>query len=237
MSELIQQPFGEDEDNLLIATPNEPHMACVLLVDTSYSMAGEAINSLNDSINAFKEQTMMDDLARNRVDVAIIEFNSAVQLVQDFMPVGAMSPVRLQAHGMTAMGQGIEYAIEKVKERCRLYNALGTPCFKPWIFMITDGCPDETEDMYSAMMKIAAEEERNKLKFFALGVKGYNKEVLFSLTQRVIELKDVNFSSIFNWLSESMVTISVSRVGENVILENLPQDARKADKDRDINDW
>lgn len=234
---ILQQHTFDEVPDFMIATPNEPHMACVLLVDTSYSMVGEPINSLNDAINRFKEQTMMDQLARNRVDIAIIEFNSKVKLVQDFMPISAMSPVRLEADGTTAMAQGIQFAIEKVKERNRFYNSMGTPCFKPWIFMITDGCPDSSEDMYNAMLRIAEEEEKGKLKFFALGVKGYNKEVLFSLTKRVIELKDVNFSSIFNWLSESMVAISVSRVGETVILEQLPEDARKADPQRDISDW
>lgn len=236
MSELQQHTFGE-EPEIKIATPNEPHMACVLLLDTSYSMIGEAINSLNDAINRFKEQTMSDHIARNRVDIAIISFDSKVELIQDFMPVSAMETVRLVPKGTTAMAKGIQFALDKVKERNRFYNAMGTPCFKPWIFMITDGCPDCDEDMYGAMLRIAEEEEKGKLKFFALGVKNYNKEVLFSLTKRVIELKDVNFSSIFNWLSESMVAISVSRVGESVPLGNLPEDARKAEMQRDVSDW
>ena len=103
---------------------------------------------------------------------------------------------------------------------------MGTPCFKPWIFMITDGAP--TDDISAARQRILDEESKGahgKLKFWAVGVPGYNKDVLTSLTKRCIALNEANFKGIFDWLSESMVIISVSRVGENPALSNLPSDA------------
>jgi uncharacterized protein YegL len=41
-----------------------------------------------------------------------------------------------------------------------------------------------------------------------------------------MELEDTDFSGIFDWMSESMCAISVSRVGENVPLNDLPENAR-----------
>ena len=55
---------------------------------------------------------------------------------------------------------------------------------------------------------------------------GYSKDTLTSLTKRCIALNEANFKGIFDWLSESMVTISVSRVDENPQLTNLPSDAQ-----------
>lgn len=237
MNDMIQTEF-EEEITLPIASPNEPHMACVLLVDTSGSMAGEPIASLNASINRFKEQTSMDELAKKRVDVAIIEFNSEARLVQDFMPISWMKPISLTASGLTSMGAGIHLAIDKVKERSHFYATMGTPCFKPWIFMITDGGP--TDEIETAIRRIEEEEGKGthgKLKFFALGVPGYDKNTLFRITKRVMELKDTDFSQIFNWISESMVAISVSRVGEEAALGSLPENARKASPDKDVSDW
>lgn len=69
-----------------IASPNEPHLACVLLVDTSSSMAGNSIKSLNESINRFMDETSTDDLAQRRVDISIVEFNSSTRVVQEFTP-------------------------------------------------------------------------------------------------------------------------------------------------------
>lgn len=226
MPELKQSSFNEVPGGG-ISAPGEPHMACVLLLDTSGSMYGDAIDSLNRAINDFKEQTSMDELAQKRVDIAIIEFNDTARVVQDFTPLSQMQSVTLSASGCTAMGAGINLAIDKVKERNRFYNSMGTPCFKPWIFMITDGAP--TDDIESARQRIIDEESKGthgKLKFWAVGVPGYSKETLTSLTKRCIALNEANFNGIFNWLSESMVTISVSRVDENPQLSNLPSDAQ-----------
>lgn len=226
MPELRQSSFSEVPGGG-ISAPGEPHMACVLLLDTSGSMYGDAIDSLNRAINDFKEQTSMDELAQKRVDIAIIEFNDTARVVQDFTPLSQMQSVTLSASGCTAMGAGINLAIDKVKERNRFYNSMGTPCFKPWIFMITDGAP--TDDIESARQRIIDEESKGthgKLKFWAVGVPGYSKETLTSLTKRCIALNEANFNGIFNWLSESMVTISVSRVDENPQLSNLPSDAQ-----------
>lgn len=226
MPELKQSSFNEVPGGG-ISAPGEPHMACVLLLDTSGSMYGDAIDSLNRAINDFKEQTSIDELAQKRVDIAIIEFNDTARVVQDFTPLSQMQSVTLSASGCTAMGAGINLAIDKVKERNRFYNSMGTPCFKPWIFMITDGAP--TDDIESARQRIIDEESKGthgKLKFWAVGVPGYSKETLTSLTKRCIALNEANFNGIFNWLSESMVTISVSRVDENPQLSNLPSDAQ-----------
>lgn len=226
MPELRQSSFNEVSGGG-ISAPGEPHMACVLLLDTSGSMYGDAIDSLNRAINDFKEQTSMDELAQKRVDIAIIEFNDTARVVQDFTPLSQMQSVTLSASGCTAMGAGINLAIDKVKERNRFYNSMGTPCFKPWIFMITDGAP--TDDIEFARQRIIDEESKGthgKLKFWAVGVPGYSKETLTSLTKRCIALNEANFNGIFNWLSESMVTISVSRVDENPQLSNLPSDAQ-----------
>jgi len=221
-----------------IAAPNEPHLACALLLDTSGSMTGQPINSLNQALQDFKEKVSMDEMAQKRVDIAIIEFNSQVRVVQDFTPILQMQPITLQATGSTAMGEGINTAIDMVKERNRFYSGLGTPCFKPWIFMITDGA--STDSIEDAIRRIQEEERKGshgKLKFFALGVSGYDKETLFRLTNRVMELRDTNFSGIFNWMSESMVAISVSRVGDEAPLPTLPENVRKADPNRDVSDW
>ena len=236
---MINQSFIETPK---VAAPGEPHLACVLLLDTSGSMEGDAIASLNKSINRFKEQTSKDEMAQKRVDIAIIEFNDHARVVQDFVPIAQMEPIELEAGGRTNMAEGINLAIDKVKERNRFYASLGTPCFKPWIFMISDGAPyigDDNQSQLEAEMEAVAERiklEENKgshgkLKFFALGVSGYDKESLFKLTKRVMALTDTDFSGIFNWMSESMVAISVSRVDENVQLGNLPNNAHVVPSD------
>ena len=126
----------ETFDTPKIAAPNEAHLACVLLLDTSGSMSGSPIGSLNQALQDFKEKVSLDEMAKKRVDIAIVEFNDKARVVQDFTPISEMSSVTLRAKGNTSMGAGVNLAIDMVKERNRYYNSLGTPVFKPWIFDI-----------------------------------------------------------------------------------------------------
>ncbi|HEY3416224.1 MAG TPA: hypothetical protein VGM23_05005, partial [Armatimonadota bacterium] len=52
----------------------EPRCPCILLLDTSKSMRGEAIQALNQGLAAFHDNLVKDPLAARRVEVALIAF-------------------------------------------------------------------------------------------------------------------------------------------------------------------
>lgn len=53
-------------------------------------MQGAPIRSLNESIQKFKATIMADPIARKRVEIAIITFDSKVTVVNDFCPIDKM---------------------------------------------------------------------------------------------------------------------------------------------------
>lgn len=225
-----------------VSVVGEPHLACILLLDVSGSMTGEPIWNLNKAIRQFKEQVCKDEIARKRVDVAIVTFSTHVQVVSDFVPIEKLPDVALQAGGPTMMAEGIDTAINMVKKRNAFYQQIGIPFFKPWIFMITDGLPTSSNvAMEQVAQRIHKEESsgsNGKLKFWVLGISGYDSSEMFKLTKRVVELRNHDFTGIFDWLSDSMTAISQSSIDENVPLERLPENARKAREDRKIDeDW
>lgn len=218
--DILESPNGT------IMFPNEPHIACVLLLDTSGSMSsngGAPIASLNKAIRSFKEQIYSDLVAQNRVDVAVVEFNDTVRVSQDFIPLSLFEPEEFSGYGLTEMGFGINKSIDLLKERIRFYRELGTNYYRPWIFMITDGYP--TDDLSSAKERLYTEIEKRRLEFWALGVNGYDKDILRSLTKKSIDLEEADFANIFNWLGKSMIAISKSRIDETVTLPELPNNA------------
>ena len=75
------------EEQVEIANPQQPHCATVLLLDTSYSMSGDKIRQLNEGLQAFVDEVREDELARKRVDLAVVSFGSQVGVVQDFSSV------------------------------------------------------------------------------------------------------------------------------------------------------
>jgi uncharacterized protein YegL len=180
-----------DGIDAVVYNPDEPHIACVLLLDTSSSMSGAPIESLNKAINDFKEKISMNEHEKKCVDVAIIEFNDEARVVQEFVPLAEMKPITLSATGCSAMGAGIKLAIDKVKERIRFYDSVGTPRYQPWIVMITDG--SSTDDISEAKQKIFEEENRKKLKFLVIGLHGCDTELIKTLTKRTLLIKNLNF--------------------------------------------
>ena len=54
----------------------EPRCPCVLIVDTSGSMGGEPIAALNSGIEQFARELNADNLAKKRIEVAIVSFGS-----------------------------------------------------------------------------------------------------------------------------------------------------------------
>ncbi|MBS5450784.1 MAG: VWA domain-containing protein [Coriobacteriia bacterium] len=208
---------------------NEAHLALVLLLDVSGSMAGDPLDNLNRALVRFKKDLASDAQAQRSVDVAVVTFGSDVDVVQDFVPLPHFQPPTLQASGLTAMGAGINRAIDLVEQRTELYRSLGTPSHRPWIMMMTDGCP--TDDIADAERRIAEEEGRGlhtHLKFFALGTPGHDEATLRRLTKvekRYMQLSNTDFTGIFHWLSESMSVMSSSMPGANPQLPALPANA------------
>jgi uncharacterized protein YegL len=214
-----------------LEAPNEPHLPCVLLLDTSGSMEPH-IAALARAINNFKEKTSLDATARKRVDVAIVEFNSTATLVQDFTPIMHMRPVELQSTGSTAMSQGIHLALNMIEKRQEMYQSIGVQVFRPWVFMLTDGSPDSKDPIQIAIDRINEREskgEYGKLKFHVLTVEGANMDFVRRNFKRIINLQDFDFENIFDWLSKSMVTISTSQIGDEPKPIVLPKNAEVID--------
>lgn len=226
-----------------IVSAGEPHLACALLLDVSDSMCGEAIESLNAGIRRFKEQLASDSIYRNRVDIALITFRTQVEVISDFVPISEMPTPELSAGGCADIAKGIQTAIDLVKKRTKMYSQIGTPCYKPWIFMITSGASTSSpQEMSEAAERIRSEEEKGShghLSFWALGTGNYDREQLFSLTNRVMELKDFDFSGIFDWATGSIETILFAHGHrQRVEFEPLPVNVRTIEENRKIDeDW
>lgn len=220
-----------EQSEFNIAAVNEHHVACVLVLDTSGSMSKNgAIHKLNEGVRKFKEQTMLDELAQKSIDIAIVEFNTEANLIQDFIPLMNLEPPQLSAGGSTSMGKGLDLAMELVEQRKLRYKEIGIPYYRPWIFIISDGEP--TDDYIPVAERVRELAEKNKFVCWAVGVPGYSKKALQKITDRLFELTDINFPTIFEWLSNSLVKVSNSK-GLSVDYPDLPDNSRVIPKDWD----
>lgn len=222
--------FKEDIGTGGIQWISERHVACVFLLDTSSSMnSNDAIGKLNEGLRTFKEQTMndssFDEHTKACIDVAIVSFGPDVRVHQEFIPVSDMIPPTLTANGGTPMGEGIDKALDMITEQKSKYKKFGTPYFRPWVFCITDGEPNDS--YASAVQRLKKLEADNSVLGYCVGVENFNRHTMANIfnTERIFELDNLNFPALFEFLSNSLATVRNSDSnGSRVLSLPAPRD-------------
>ena len=208
-------------DEIQFAENPEPRCPCVLVVDVSSSMYGAKMDQLNSGMVTFAQELKADQLASLRTEVAIVTFGSGAEMPQDFVTADQFSPPTLVANGVTEMSAGINLALDKIEERKQMYRDNGIDYYRPWLFLITDGAPTESQDVVnSASARLKQAESEKRVAAFSVGVEGADMGLLTEISpRRPLMLKGMEFSSMFIWLSQSMSRVSASRTDDEIALD------------------
>jgi uncharacterized protein YegL len=208
-------PFGAIE----FAANPEPRCPCVLVLDCSASMQGQRLQELQRGLAQFREELMADPLARKRVEVAVVTFGGSVKLACDFTTIEHFEPPRLQAEGLTPMGGAIATSLDLLQTRTQVYRGNGVSYYRPWVFLLTDGEPND--DWHAAVHLVRDVETSKQAAVFAVGIGEANFQVLRQLVVRQpLQLRGLMFREMFQWLSNSLKSVSHSATSEEVPLDN-----------------
>ena len=184
-----------------------------ILLDTSGSMRGEPIHSVNVGLQSMLSGLRQDPYALESVHLSIITFDIEAR---EYLPLTPLEQVQLAqvevpSAGATFMGAALELLIERVDADVRKSTIDAKGDWRPLLFIMTDGSPS---DMYAYQQAIPQVQQRNfaSIVACAAGPKA-KQEHLLQLTDRVVVLDSMDaasFASFFKWVSASVVAGSSS---------------------------
>jgi uncharacterized protein YegL len=207
-------------DDELADNPTSRVPICVLL-DVSLSMQGDPINELNAGVRMFIDEIISDDMTRYSADIAILTFGGIVEQVFEFGSIEEQQIPEFRARSTTPMAAAVLEAITLLENRKNAYKSNGVDYFQPWIVLMTDGTPtDELSVINEATSKTQELINNKKLTMFTIGIgDDVDMDFLEQFGASPTKLQGLKFNEFFQWLSQSVSTISDSMPGDKI---NLP---------------
>lgn len=197
-----------------------PRVPVCLALDVSGSMEfGQKMDELNIGIREFFHAVRSDEMARISAEIAIITFDSTAKKIMDFSSIDRQSVPILTAGGNTAIGGGVNMAIDLLEQAKRIYSQMGVDYYQPWLVLMTDGQPaGESADVTrSAINRCQELVRKRKLTVFPIAI-GSDADIktlsLFSPNLEPLRVDAVDFRRFFAWLAKSINTISLSNPGD-----------------------
>lgn len=205
--------------DLALIDNTSQRLPCVLLIDGSGSMAGRPIADLNAGLSLLEDELKKDDIASQRVQLLVIRFGGEVEMICDWTDAMSFSAPTIEASGLTPMGAAVRLALSKLEEQKTRYRTNGIAYNRPWLFLLTDGNPTDSNWEQAAHESRTAE-TAGKLTFFGIGVGpevDLGKLAQFSV-RAPVRLDGLKFRELFLWLSRSTSSASKASQGSNIQL-------------------
>lgn len=195
-----------------------------LLLDTSGSMRGEPIESVNVGLRAMLATLRQNPYALESVFLAIVTFDSTVSEV---LPLTALENVVMPdivcpPSGATFLGEGLRHICDQVDREILKSTAEQKGDWRPLLFIMTDGKPSDTLAYNEIIPRVKSSNFASVIAC-AAGPKSVPDQ-LKQLTNNVVSLDTMDsnaFSRFFQWVSAT-VTSGSANAGANINVELPP---------------
>lgn len=195
-----------------------------LLLDTSGSMRGEPIQSVNTGLRALVDGLRSDPHALESVWLCLITFDNTARVV---MPLTSVEQIRLPS--ITVPGAGATFtgaALSLLLEQLQQDGVLTGQDWRPLLFVMTDGGPSDRQAYYDAIPQVQ-QVGFSRIVCCAAGPKAKAAD-LQALTDDIVSLDlmdSAGFNHFFRWVS-THVSTGAATGGTNDQLPPPPDEIR-----------
>lgn len=182
------------------------------------------IDELMSGVEQFYDAIREDEMAVYSAEICVVTFNDKATCVMDFANIERQEDFpELIATGDTAMGEGVNLALDLLEKRKQEYKDKGVDYYQPWLVLMTDGEPNGSPgELARAIQRTTDMVNNKKLTVFPIGI-GDESDMStlnsFSPKRPALKLKGLKFREFFVWLSQSVSRVSQSTPGETVKLD------------------
>ncbi len=196
-----------------------------IAIDTSGSMNGEPILSVNVGLQAMINAFRQDPHALDSVSLSIVTFDNDVKEIFPLTPLEQVQipEITCPRSGATNLGAALELVIKSMQRDVTKSSADKKGDWRPMLFLMTDGAPSDTA-LFKEMVTKIRSCDFGKIIACAAGPKA-KESFLKQITDTVVSLDTTDsaaFSSFFKWVSASVEQSSVAIGAGADNASNLP---------------
>ncbi|MFK0206202.1 hypothetical protein [Agrobacterium sp. NPDC090283] len=187
----------------------EDRVPVILIVDVSPSME-DKIAELNDGYSGYIADLLADPLASLRVELAIVTCGDGNRFIPFDRAENHRREFQIDAAGSTPLGGAVTMALHELELRKQEYKRNGINYYRPWLWIMSDGEPNDDNWRQAAANARKAEEDK-KVSVYCVGIgdaQGMVENLREFSPTRTAKLDKLKFREMFKWLSNSQKKVS-----------------------------
>ena len=192
-----------------------------LLVDTSGSMHGEAIEAVRNGLQVLVSALRQDPYALETAYLSVITFDSQAKQVTPLTELMNFQIPNIEANSATAMGGALTLLADCINREVVKGSAEVKGDWKPVVFLLSDGSPTDS------ISKGIADIKAVKTGIFVACAAGPHADTstLKQITETVVSLDTADANSIkayFKWVSAS-ISVSSQKIDDKKEVSGLDE--------------
>ena len=196
-----------------------------IAIDTSGSMRGEPIESVNVGLQSMLQAMRQDPYALESVHLSVLTYDREVKELFPLTPLEdvQMPTITCPQSSPTHLGEVLKLVIERFDRDVKQSNADGKGDWRPMFFVMTDGAPSDIQ-LFNKMVPEIKRRSFSRIIACAAGPKA-KTEYLEQFAKPVVCLDttdSASFAAFFKWVSGSVNAGSASAGISPDMADTLP---------------